>query len=69
MAVSATFSPSAEAFRGNGPASKAGGGIMLDVILDLVGGALFLGQAVYFLLFTASWTVSDPAETERTSSA
>jgi hypothetical protein len=41
---------------------------MLDVILDLIGGALFLGQAVYFLLFTASWIVSDPAETEHTAS-
>jgi hypothetical protein len=39
---------------------------MLDVILDLIGGALFLGQAAYFLLFTARWIVSDSAETERT---
>ena len=30
---------------------------MLDVILYFLGGTLFVGQAVYFLLFTGNWTV------------
>jgi hypothetical protein len=30
---------------------------MLDVILYLLGGTLFVGQAGYFMLFTGSWTV------------
>ena len=30
---------------------------MLDVILDLLGGALFVGQAAYFLFFTGNWSV------------
>jgi hypothetical protein len=42
---------------------KTGGGIMLDVILDLLGAALFMGQAVAFLLFTGDWAV--PAAPDR----
>ncbi len=30
---------------------------MLDAILYLLGAILFVGQAVYFLLFTGNWTV------------
>jgi hypothetical protein len=36
---------------------KAGGGIMLDVILDLLGATLFVGQAVAFLLSTGDWAI------------
>jgi hypothetical protein len=36
---------------------------MLDVTLYLLGAILFVGQAVYFLLFTGDWTV--PAWSDR----
>jgi len=32
---------------------------MLDLILDLLGATLFVGQAVYFLVFSENWTVPD----------
>jgi hypothetical protein len=38
---------------------------VLDVMLDLIGGALFIGQAIHFLLFTATWAVPGPSENPR----
>ena len=49
---------------GNSPAqTRAGGGIMVDVILDLFGAALFVGQAVAFLFSGGDW--ADPASSDR----
>jgi hypothetical protein len=28
---------------------------MLDIILDIMGAVLFLGQGIYFLLFAGNW--------------
>jgi hypothetical protein len=39
--------------------------VLLDVMLDLIGGALFIGQAIHFLLFTATWAVPGPSENPR----
>ena len=43
---------------------------MLDIILDLMGAVLFLGQGIYFLLFAGNWMPgADRADDARGSGA